>query len=109
MPVFLVSGLAVQIELDIGLTTALLGIVVAHYWAAATLCSGLGGRVAQRYGSRVGMIASLVHGCVAVLGIALAAPTWPLLIPWLVLPGASNALGGVCAPSPSRHCDAIRR
>jgi predicted MFS family arabinose efflux permease len=93
VPVFLVSGLAVQIEGDIGLTTALLGVVVALYWAAATVFSGLGGRVAQRFGSRVGMVASLVLGCAAVLGIALAAPSWPLLIPWLALAGAANALG----------------
>jgi MFS family permease len=93
IPVFLLGGLAVQVEADTGLNLARLGMVVALYWTAAALCSALAGRVAQRLGPRVGMVASLGLGFVAALGIAVAAPTWYLLVPWLVLGGAANALG----------------
>ena len=93
LPVFLVGGLAVQLEGDLGMSTAILGAGVATYWAVSALLSPTAGRVAQRLGSRKGMLVAVGGGLAALSGIAFATPHWPWLFGWLAVGGVANALG----------------
>jgi predicted MFS family arabinose efflux permease len=93
LPVFLVGGLAVQLEGDLGMSTAILGAGVATFWAVSALLSPAAGRVAQRLGARKGMLLAVGGGLVALAGIAFATPHWPWLFVWLAVGGVANALG----------------
>ncbi|GAB3529642.1 MFS transporter [Arthrobacter monumenti] len=92
LPVFLVGGLAVQLEEDLGMTATVLGAAVAVYWAVSAVLSTTGGYAAQRLGARQGMLLSTAFGLVSLLGIALATPNWAWLFLWLTIGGAANAL-----------------
>lgn len=93
LPVFLVGGLAIQLEDDLGMSAALLGAGVATFWAVSALLSTTGGRIAQLLGARNGMLLSVGGGLVSLAGIAFATPQWPWLYAWLALGGVANALG----------------
>lgn len=92
LPVFLVGGLAVQLEEDLGMTATVLGAAVAVYWAVSALLSITGGYVAQILGARKGMLLSTALGLASLLGISLATPHWTWLFLWLAIAGAGNAL-----------------
>ncbi|GLB65950.1 hypothetical protein AHIS1636_03890 [Arthrobacter mangrovi] len=93
LPVFLVGGLAIQLEDDLGMSAALLGAGVATFWAVSALLSTTGGRIAQRLGARNGMLLSVGGGLASLAGIGFATPQWPWLYAWLALGGVANALG----------------
>lgn len=93
LPVFLVGGLAVQMEEDLGMTATALGGAVATFWGVSAVLSVRGGSVAQRLGPRRGMLLSVAVGLVPLLGIAFATPHWGWLFGWLAVAGAANALG----------------
>jgi predicted MFS family arabinose efflux permease len=93
LPVFLVGGLAIQLEEELGVTAAVLGASVATFWAVSALLSTTGGRLAQRMATRTGMLLSVGIGLVSMAGIAFATPQWPWLFGWLALGGIANALG----------------
>jgi len=93
LPVFLVGGLAIQLEEELGVTAAVLGASVATFWAVSALLSTTGGRLAQRMATRTGMLLSVGIGLVSMAGIAFATPHWPWLFGWLALGGIANALG----------------
>ncbi|MBN6754261.1 MFS transporter [Kocuria palustris] len=93
LPVFLVGGLAVQMEEDLRMTAAALGAAVAVFWGVSAVLSTWAGSVAQRLGSRRGMLLSVVVGLVSLLGIGFATPHWGWLFGWLAIAGVANALG----------------
>lgn len=93
LPVFLVGGLAVQMEEDLRMTATALGAAVAVFWGVSAVLSAWAGAVAQRLGSRRGMLLSVVVGLVSLLGIAFATPHWGWLFCWLAIAGVANALG----------------
>ncbi|MBM7782312.1 MFS transporter [Arthrobacter tumbae] len=92
LPAFLVGGLAVQLEGDLGMSAAALGICVASFWGMSALLSAPAGFVATSLGFRNGMLITVGLGLTAMLGIAAFTPHWPLLILWLSIAGAANAL-----------------
>lgn len=92
LPVFLVGGLAVQLEADLGMTASALGVAVAAFWAVSALLSAPAGYVASSLGRRRGMPLAVSLGLVALLGIAVLTPHWAWLILWLSVAGAANAL-----------------
>lgn len=93
LPVFLVGGLAVQMEADLDMKATTLGAAVAVYWGVSAALSMGGGSVAQRLGSRRAMLLAVAVGMVSLLGIAVATPHWGWLFCWLALAGVANALG----------------
>lgn len=93
LPVFLVGGLAVQMEEDLRMTATALGAAVAVFWGVSAVLSARAGSMAQRLGSRRGMLLSVIVGLVSLLGIAFATPHWGWLFCWLALAGFANALG----------------
>lgn len=92
LPAFLVGGLAVQLEDDLGMTAAALGLCVASFWAVSALLSAPAGFVATSLGMRRGMLLTVCLGFIAMLGFAAFTPHWPFLILWLSIAGAANAL-----------------
>ncbi|WP_257122384.1 MFS transporter [Pseudarthrobacter enclensis] len=92
LPVFLVGGLAVQLEQDLGMTPSALGAAVATFWAVSALLSAPAGFVAGGLGLRRGVPLAVGLGFVALAGIAFVTPHWAWLIAWLGVAGAANAL-----------------
>jgi predicted MFS family arabinose efflux permease len=92
LPVFLVGGLAVQLEQDLGMTASALGVAVATFWAVSALLSAPAGYVASGLGLRRGVPLAVGLGFVALAGIAFVTPHWAWLIVWLSFAGAANAL-----------------
>ena len=92
LPVFLVGGLAVQLEHDLGMTASALGVAVATFWAVSALLSAPAGYVASGLGLRRGVPLAVGLGFVALAGIAFVTPHWAWLILWLSFAGAANAL-----------------
>lgn len=92
LPVFLVGGLGVQLELDLGMTPEVLGAMAASYWGISAILSTTGGYVAQLLGFRKGMLLSATLGMTALLGIATLTPHWSWLFLWMGIAGASTAL-----------------
>ncbi|MDV2981801.1 MFS transporter [Pseudarthrobacter oxydans] len=92
LPVFLVGGLAVQLEQDLGMTASVLGVAVATFWAVSALLSAPAGYVASGLGLRRGVPLAVGLGFVALAGIAFITPHWAWLIVWLSFAGAANAL-----------------
>lgn len=92
LPAFLVGGLAVQLEGDLGMTAAALGLCVASFWAVSALLSAPAGFIASALGLRRGMLLTVGLGFTAMVGIAVFTPHWPFLILWLSIAGAANAL-----------------
>ncbi|MUK01235.1 MFS transporter [Vibrio cholerae] len=92
LPVFLVGGLAVQLEADLEMTASVLGAAVAVFWAVSALLSAPAGYVASSLGKRRGMALAVGLGLTALLGIAVLTPHWAWLMLWLGVAGASNAL-----------------
>ncbi|MCU1555399.1 MAG: hypothetical protein JWM13_2885 [Arthrobacter sp.] len=92
LPVFLVGGLAVQLEQDLGMTASALGVAVATFWAVSALLSAPAGYVASGLGLRRGVPLAVGLGFVALAGIAFVTPHWAWLMVWLSFAGAANAL-----------------
>ncbi len=92
LPVFLVGGLAVQLEQDLGMTASALGAAVAAFWAVSALLSAAAGNAVSGLGLRAGMPLAVGLGLTALLGVAVLTPHWAWLILWLSVAGAANAL-----------------
>lgn len=91
LPVFLVGGLAVQLEQDLGMTASALGVAVSTFWAVSALLSAPAGYVASGLGLRRGVPLAVGLGFVALAGIAFVTPHWAWLIVWLSFAGTANA------------------
>lgn len=91
LPVYLVGGLAVQLEDHLGMNALVLGLVVAVYWAVSALLSVLAGAFVQRRGVRVGMLLAAGIGLLSLIGIAWGTKNWVALLVWLAVAGIGNA------------------
>ncbi|GAB2468072.1 cyanate permease [Conyzicola lurida] len=93
LPVFLAGSLSVQATADLGLTAAILGIVIAVFWASSSLFSARAGRVAEVWGVRPTLALAVSLALVAMVGVALLSPSWHWFAGWMVLAGAANGFG----------------
>jgi MFS family permease len=91
--VYLVGGLSIQMERDLGTNAAILGAAIALYWAVSAVLSAVGGVAAHHLGIRKGMLLSVAIGLSSLLGIACGSHHWAALFPWLAVAGVANALG----------------
>jgi MFS family permease len=96
LPVFLLGGLSVQIQDELGFGASGLGAGVATFFGASAAGSAAAGRLVQRVGARGAMVTSGVAAAVILLGIAASARSLPVLLCWLLLGGLCNAF---CQPS----------
>lgn len=95
LPVFLLGGLAVQMQADLGFGTSGIGAGVAAYFLAAALGSAAAGRLVQRVGAVPSMRLGVVVAMASLLGIAALARSIAVLMVLLVVGGLANA---VCQP-----------
>lgn len=93
LPVFLAGSLSVQATADLGLTSAILGIVIAVFWASSSLFSARAGRIAESWGVRPTLALAVGLALVAMAGVALLSPSWHWFAVWMVVAGAANGFG----------------
>lgn len=98
MPAFLVGATAVQIRDDLHFDERALGLVVGLFFAATSLTSIPGGRLAERVGPWRGLLVSTVLGAASLLGIAILARSLVSLIVFAALGGVAT---GVTLPAAS--------
>jgi MFS family permease len=92
LPPFLVGGLGVELEHDLGVSLSQLGATVSAYFAASALCSAAMGRLGHRLGPARSMAISSAISAVSLLGIFATADSFATLVPWLAVAGVANAL-----------------
>jgi MFS family permease len=83
---------SVQLREDLGFGEAQLGLAVGAVFAAAAVSSAVLGRTAERLGPTRSMRTSATVSAASLLGVALAARSYPTLLLWLALGGVANAL-----------------
>ncbi|WBB65422.1 MFS transporter [Micromonospora sp. WMMD812] len=93
LPVFLVGGLAVQLEGDLGFSPAGLGLAVSIYFGVGALASVPSGALAERYGPAVVARAGILLSAGCLLAVATLARSYPVLLVLLAVAGTANALG----------------
>lgn len=93
LPVFLAGSLSVQATADLGLTAAVLGIVIAVFWASSSVFSAPAGRIAESWGVRPTLALAVGLALVAMAGVALLSPSWHWFALWMVVAGAANGFG----------------
>jgi len=92
LPVFLVGGLAVQIRAELGFSEAALGAAVSAAFLTGACAGPLGGRLADRVGARIAVLAGGACSVVALLGIALLAERFWHVAVLLAVSGAGFAV-----------------
>ncbi|MGB3682885.1 MAG: MFS transporter, partial [Rubrobacteraceae bacterium] len=92
MPAFLTGGLAVQVREELGFGEAALGLAVALFFASSAAASVVLGRLVERVGSHRSMRVAAVGSAASLLGVAVFARSWSLLIGCLVVGGFANAI-----------------
>ncbi|WP_433872128.1 MFS transporter [Saccharopolyspora sp. CA-218241] len=91
-PVFLVGGLGVQLQRDMGFSAALLGLAAAGFFGVAAIASRMMGWVVERIGARLGMRLAASGSALCLFGMAAAGDAaWLLGLLWLA--GLPNSLG----------------
>jgi len=90
-PVFLVGGLGVQLQRELGFGAALLGLATAGFFCVAALASRSMGWVVERIGSRLGMRLGAAGAAVCLFGMAAAQHSaWLVALLWIA--GLPNSL-----------------
>jgi predicted MFS family arabinose efflux permease len=110
IPVFLVSGLAVQISDELGFSPAGLGLAVSAYFGGSALASVPAGALVERYGSRSVSRYGIGLAAASLLGIAVAARSLWSLIAIMVIGAGANAAGQLASnASLARHVPVRRQ
>lgn len=92
VPVFLVTGMAVQIQADLGLTASRLGLAVTGYFLVASVGSLLAGRVTHRIGATRAAPVSSALAIVALAGLAALTDRFSMLLLFLMVAGLGSAM-----------------
>lgn len=93
MPVFLVGGLAVQIQDELGFTPAGLGLAVSVYFGVSALTSVPAGSLVERYGAAAVARYAIALSAAGMLFLGLFARSLTGLVGWLAVAAAANAAG----------------
>lgn len=97
---FVTSALAPQLRVDLGLTAARLGVVVAVFFASSSLTALLSGRVVDRVGSVRIMRAALLLAATCLSWIGIMVSDWVGLTAVLACAGVAN---GAIQPAANRY------
>lgn len=110
LPVFLVSGLAVQISEELRFSPAGLGLAVAVYFAVSALASVPTGALVERHGPGVIGRAGVLIAAASLLAIAALARSFVALLVLLAVSAVANALGQLASNSAlAQHVPAGRQ
>jgi MFS family permease len=93
VPVFLVGGLAVQIQHELGFSPAGLGLAVSVYFGVSALASVPAGGLVERHGSTTVARWAIALSAFSMLGLGLAARSLTGLVLWLAVGAGANAAG----------------
>lgn len=99
LPVWLVGGLAVQMQGSIGFTDAQLGLVTGTFFAVSAVGAIPSGSLSKRIGWQRGMLASGLLGAFAFFGTAVLAWNFTTLLLFIALGSVANALAQPAANS----------
>ena len=89
----LVSGLAVQIQDDLGIGEAQIGMTVSAFFFVGALTSALSGRMVERIGPTAGLRLSTVAAGAVLVVTAVLGRSWLALMILVGLAGLANSLG----------------
>ncbi|MGF1473009.1 MAG: MFS transporter [Rubrobacteraceae bacterium] len=103
MPGFLTGGLAVQMRQELGFGNVALGLAITLFFAFTSIFSVLSGWLVERFGSHRSMRLAAVGSAASMLGVAVFARSWTLLVVCLVVGGFANALA-----QPATHLSLAR-
>lgn len=92
LPVFLLGALAVMVRRDLEFSEFRLGLAVAAFSGVSALTSVMGGRLSERIGAVRAMSVGAVGSAVTLLGIAVFARSWAVLVAFLALGGIAGAI-----------------
>ena len=92
LPGFLTGGVSVQLRGDLGFGESGLGLAVGAFFLAAALSSAVLGRTAERLGPTTSMRVSATCSALALVGVAVGARSFGLLLMLLAFGGLANAL-----------------
>ncbi len=90
LPVFLTGALAVQVRQSLHFSVTGLGVLVASFFAAASLVSVFAGALAERLGGERIMRACALSVALLLFGIAAFGRSYPAMLVFLVLAGFTN-------------------
>lgn len=91
-PVFMVGGLGVQLQRDLGFGAALLGVAAAGFFGVAAVTSRGMGWLVERVGARNGMRLAALGSSICLFGLAVAGNAgWLMALLWIA--GLPNSLG----------------
>ena len=96
LPVFLTGALSVQIRASLHLNKAATGMLVALFFASATVTSLTSGRLAEKFGSEAVMKVATALAGINLVGITLFASNFASIAVFLGIAGLSN---GALQPS----------
>jgi len=91
LPPYLLGGLSVQVQADLGFDEFALGIAVAAYYLVSALGSVSAGRLVQRRGPWWGIVVAAGIVALALLGVGVFAHTFAVLSALMVLGACGNA------------------
>lgn len=89
----LVSALAVQIQDDLSLGEAEIGITVSAFFGMGALSSALAGRLVERIGPTAALRLAAAAGGAILVGTGALGRSWPALVALVGMAGLSNSLG----------------
>lgn len=92
LPLFLVGSQAVQLRAEFDFDLAAIGGLVAFGWVAASVASTPMGRLAEQVGGGRALRVAAMINAVAMLLIAVAGRSWPVLVVLVVFGGLGNAM-----------------
>jgi predicted MFS family arabinose efflux permease len=98
IPASLIGATAVQMRADLDFDERWLGIVVGLFFAATSLSSIPGGRLAERIGPRRGLLLGIALGSASLVGIAALTRSLPHLVAFALVGGAAT---GTALPAAS--------
>lgn len=99
LPVFLLGGLAVLVQADLGFGEVRLGAATGSFFGAAALAAIPGGRLADRIGARHGMLLGGVTSAASLVAIGAWVSSFPTLLCAMALGGLAM---GVIMPATNR-------
>lgn len=91
LPVFLVSGLAVQIRAELGFSETALGFAVSGAFVVGACVGPFAGRLADRFGPHATLVVSAIVSMAVLTGLATLATGWLSLALVLLVSGVALA------------------
>lgn len=94
LPLFFTASLALDVERELDLTNAQLGLAITAFWVVATLASPPAGRLVDRIGAARSVHVAGALVALGSLGIAVAARSFAVFAALLAVTGLGNAVVG---------------